>query len=153
MQRSSGDLQDFPQQDDQTVRVSQSGRGNVCLSCCFSTEETGRQRMICLERISMVTCPLPINISPMLFCRFSPVPPKNLTFKSSLTCWDLLQTSATLWIWFTVDISEPKTDRRSASRGFFSLMFQVFFFLPLDFLLFLSFSCPDLGRGLLQDSD
>lgn len=53
VQRSSGDLQDFPQQDDQTVWVSQSGRGNVRLSCRCSSSSGEETELYATERARM----------------------------------------------------------------------------------------------------
>lgn len=119
VQRSFRDLQDLPQQDDQTVWVSQSGRGNICLSC--SVSQGGNRELIPLRRRwkysvwseSQQTLLLWFHINSLE----SHPPPQTHTFsnhsedfnphrESSPICWGLLQTRVTLGDWFTVPIFE-----------------------------------------------
>lgn len=147
VQRSSGDLQDLPQQDDQTVRVSQSGWGNIRSSCWslhggnrVNHHLRGREYVSEANFNGLLSSPLNSYRYMNMFASNLLLRKKicrNLQRKSTLTCSDLLQTLVSLAIWFTVDIfhnlicEEAKTDRRSVSGGFFSLIFQVFFFFCL----------------------
>lgn len=157
VQRSLGDLQDLPQQNDQTVRVSQSGRGNVCPSYWSLSSErtqlnaTGEGGYLSLEQNSTAS--------------------NNLFFSCFIqkyvdTCWSNLTCSkASLEPVESCSrcLLAQGSDLRSISSnlkltvdehptGFFPLIFQVFFLHP-DITPVSVFFIPDLGRGLLRDSD